>query len=90
MVLLHDCSQGERAAQFKVPHEKDQWNMGQQSKAEESEPTPVKTRDTPADPAKKKCGAQLEEKRIDESGGPSGPEPTRYGDWERKGIARDF
>jgi hypothetical protein len=22
--------------------------------------------------------------------GPSGPEPTRYGDWERKGIASDF
>jgi hypothetical protein len=25
-----------------------------------------------------------------EVGGPSGPEPTRYGDWERKGIATDF
>lgn len=25
-----------------------------------------------------------------EQGGPSGPEPTRYGDWERKGIAVDF
>ncbi|MGQ0531932.1 MAG: DUF1674 domain-containing protein [Caulobacteraceae bacterium] len=25
-----------------------------------------------------------------EQGGPSGPEPTRYGDWERKGIASDF
>jgi hypothetical protein len=25
-----------------------------------------------------------------EEGGPSGPEPTRYGDWERKGIASDF
>jgi hypothetical protein len=22
--------------------------------------------------------------------GPRGPEPTRYGDWERKGIASDF
>lgn len=22
--------------------------------------------------------------------GPSGPEPTRFGDWERKGIASDF
>jgi hypothetical protein len=22
--------------------------------------------------------------------GPNGPEPTRYGDWERKGIASDF
>ncbi|MBI1253643.1 MAG: DUF1674 domain-containing protein [Hyphomonas sp.] len=26
----------------------------------------------------------------DESGGPKGVEPTRYGDWERKGIAYDF
>ena len=25
-----------------------------------------------------------------EKGGPNGPEPTRYGDWERKGIAVDF
>tara|TARA_B100000686_G_C16110946_1_gene627866 strand:+ start:351 stop:587 length:237 start_codon:yes stop_codon:yes gene_type:complete len=25
-----------------------------------------------------------------ESGGPKGPEPTRYGDWERKGIISDF
>ena len=25
-----------------------------------------------------------------EVGGPSGPEPTRFGDWEKKGIASDF
>ncbi|RMF13826.1 MAG: DUF1674 domain-containing protein [Alphaproteobacteria bacterium] len=25
-----------------------------------------------------------------EYGGPTGPEPTRYGDWERKGICIDF
>ena len=25
-----------------------------------------------------------------EIGGPKGLEPTRYGDWERKGIAKDF
>ena len=25
-----------------------------------------------------------------EANGPKGPEPTRYGDWERKGIASDF
>ncbi len=28
--------------------------------------------------------------RPREIGGPSGPEPTRYGDWERKGICVDF
>jgi hypothetical protein len=25
-----------------------------------------------------------------EQGGPKGLEPTRYGDWERKGVAVDF
>ena len=29
-------------------------------------------------------------KRPNEIGGPSGPEPTRYGDWEKKGIISDF
>lgn len=28
--------------------------------------------------------------KAPEQGGPRGPEPTRYGDWERKGIAVDF
>jgi len=28
--------------------------------------------------------------RPAERGGPAGPEPTRYGDWERKGVAVDF
>jgi hypothetical protein len=25
-----------------------------------------------------------------EKGGPAGAEPTRFGDWERKGVAVDF
>ncbi len=25
-----------------------------------------------------------------ELGGPKGPEPTRFGDWERKGLVSDF
>jgi hypothetical protein len=28
--------------------------------------------------------------RAGEDGGPAGPEPTRYGDWECKGVAIDF
>ena len=27
---------------------------------------------------------------VTEIGGPSGPEPTRYGDWERGGRCSDF
>lgn len=28
--------------------------------------------------------------RPPEEYGPKGPEPTRYGDWEKRGIASDF
>jgi Uncharacterized conserved small protein len=38
----------------------------------------------PAQPAVKLTQAPGEED------GPKGPEPTRYGDWERKGIVSDF
>ncbi|QPF91965.1 DUF1674 domain-containing protein [Bradyrhizobium commune] len=31
-----------------------------------------------------------DDSRAKELQGPKGPEPTRYGDWERKGIASDF
>jgi hypothetical protein len=27
---------------------------------------------------------------VPEEGGRNGPDPTRYGDWENKGIAIDF
>jgi hypothetical protein len=30
------------------------------------------------------------EKKAKEIGGPEGPEPTRYGDWEKKGLTSDF
>ncbi len=35
-----------------------------------------------------KTGKTSEQKK--EIGGPKGPEPTRYGDWEKKGICYDF
>jgi len=48
--------------------------------------------------AGKRAKAEAEARRANESraqlppelGGPKGPEPTRYGDWERKGIVSDF
>lgn len=39
--------------------------------------------------ARRKVEADAAE-RVAEQGGPKGPEPTRYGDWERKGVAVDF
>jgi hypothetical protein len=45
-----------------------------------------------------RAAAEAEERRARskadpaprEIGGPKGPEPTRYGDWERKGLISDF
>jgi hypothetical protein len=34
--------------------------------------------------------AEHEAAHAKEIGGRDGPEPTRYGDWEKKGIASDF
>ena len=50
------------------------------------EPTPENTSSEPAQtPASAALGALPRE-----VGGPAGPEPTRYGDWERNGRCIDF
>lgn len=56
--------------------------------------------DTPKDlpDAAKRALAEAEDRRKqakpsdmpEELGGRDGPEPVRFGDWERKGIAVDF
>ena len=40
--------------------------------------------------AAEELAAQNAAARPKEFQGPKGPEPTRYGDWETKGIASDF
>ena len=40
--------------------------------------------------ARRQAAAASASPLAKESGGPKGPEPTRYGDWENKGIASDF
>ncbi len=52
----------------------------------------------PLTDAARRALAEAEERRAaaakaalpTEIGGPKGPEPTRYGDWERNGRAFDF
>jgi hypothetical protein len=54
----------------------------------------------PLSPAAQRALAEAEARRkaaeadprpmANELQGPKGPEPTRYGDWENKGIASDF
>ncbi|MEI4488396.1 DUF1674 domain-containing protein [Frigidibacter sp. MR17.14] len=62
-----------------------------------SEPTSAPTPDLP--PAAQRALAEAEERRRKaagepglpaELGGRDGPEPVRYGDWEKKGLAVDF
>jgi hypothetical protein len=40
--------------------------------------------------ARRAAAAQAKAERPGEHRGPKGLEPTRYGDWEHKGIASDF
>jgi hypothetical protein len=49
----------------------------------------------PRDPIEPRTPASPEAVKPDvprprEIGGPKGPEPTRYGDWERNGRCSDF
>lgn len=40
--------------------------------------------------ARRQATAETARPMPKEFQGPTGPEPTRYGDWENKGIASDF
>lgn len=54
----------------------------------DAEKTETKTEEVKKDPYAKFPDATNPE--TGEIGGPLGPEPTRYGDWERKGRCSDF
>ncbi len=46
---------------------------------------------TPVEPDRSPATHEVETEKLPrEIGGPKGPEPTRYGDWERKGRCFDF
>ncbi|MEZ5896396.1 MAG: DUF1674 domain-containing protein [Parvularculaceae bacterium] len=49
--------------------------------------TPAARRALEEAAARRRAAKAAQEKEL---GGPSGLEPTRYGDWERKGRAVDF
>jgi hypothetical protein len=60
---------------------------------------PGATPERPISPAARRALAEAAERRAKasaveaapvEHGGPRGAEPTRYGDWEKKGLAVDF
>lgn len=61
-----------------------------QQSAPKKELTPAAQRAL-AEAAERRAKAEAESREAaKEINGPKGPEPTRYGDWERKGIASDF
>ena len=52
--------------------------------------TPAAQRALAEAEARRKAAEAAATPHLKEFQGPAGPEPTRYGDWERKGIASDF
>lgn len=53
-------------------------------------PSPAAQRALAEAEARRQAAAAQARAAPKEVQGPKGPEPTRYGDWERKGIASDF
>jgi hypothetical protein len=60
------------------------------SPAERKPLTPAAQRALAEAEARRQAAAAIAQPAPRESGGPKGPEPTRYGDWEHRGIASDF
>ena len=58
--------------------------------AKEREAVEEKPENETSSEKSEKNKAQTSPDKIAEIGGPQGPEPTRYGDWERKGRCVDF
>ena len=58
--------------------------------AEHKKLTPAAQRALAEAEARRKAAEAATTPQQKEFQGPKGPEPTRYGDWERKGIASDF
>jgi hypothetical protein len=58
--------------------------------AERKKLTPAAERALAEAEARRKAAEASATPHPNEFQGPKGPEPTRYGDWERKGIASDF
>jgi len=59
-------------------------------KPERKPPSPAAQRALAEAEARRQAAASSAKPAVGEFQGPKGPEPTRYGDWENKGIASDF
>ncbi len=61
-----------------------------ESKSERKQLSPAAQRALAEAEARRQQAAANAKPMPKEFHGPKGPEPTRYGDWENKGIASDF
>lgn len=65
--------------------------MGKPSEPGTRKPIPPAAERPLAEAAARRAEADRQAaERPKEAGGPKGPEPTRYGDWEHNGLASDF
>jgi hypothetical protein len=77
--MSDDLSQAERKPQGKL-----------EGKSEGKQLSPAAQRALAEAEARRQQAAADAKPMPKEFQGPKGPEPTRYGDWENKGIASDF
>lgn len=80
------------SARNDAPHEADREIVpdSMPGTAERPELTPQARRALAEAEERRRLAAQNETPGSGEVGGRDGPEPTRYGDWEKDGIVSDF
>ena len=73
------------------PSPPDPSSLGPAASEPERKPLPEAAKRALAEAeARRQAAAADAQPLAKELQGPKGPEPTRYGDWENKGIASDF
>ena len=65
-------------------------NYRRMQNADEAKSSPLSSDSQSATPLESPLSQTSPDAKPIEIGGPSGPEPTRYGDWEKKGRCIDF
>ena len=71
---------GTAMSESRHSHSRTGSGRGEEAAAPQQEKTPPRQEEQ----------ASVAAEQAEEVGGPAGPEPTRYGDWERKGRCIDF
>jgi len=92
------CAETRRAETAVLASREDRFDLSDRAQENQdagvaAEKTPARRLNPAAERALAEAAARRAEKRPSlprEIGGRDGPEPTRYGDWENRGLASDF